>query len=138
MKRLETTIRNTRAELTHISTAVDRFAANCGLSKDVVADLQVALNEVLTNIIDYGYTDVAEHEIRICLEVSGDVLEAAIEDDGVAFDPLRRAAPDLNAPLRERRVGGLGIHFVKNLMNETHYDRVGDRNRLVLRKRLRV
>lgn len=136
MKAVDIAVRNRLEELPRVSAAVDEFAAECGLDGDVLADLQVAVSEVLTNIVDYGYTDDADHEIRIRLEFTGAALEATIEDDGVAFDPLRRDAPDLSAPLHERRIGGLGIHFVKNLMNEARYERVGDRNRLVLRKQL--
>lgn len=136
MSQIETTIRNRREEFPRVVDAVDRFAAEHRLSDDVVGDMQVALDEVLTNIVEYGYTDDADHEIRIRLRVIENVLEATIEDDGVPFNLLESPAPDVTAPLSERRVGGLGIHFVKNLMNEISYDRAGGRNRLVLRKNL--
>jgi len=133
----ETIIRNRREDLGRAVAAVDRFAIQCRLKQDIVADLQVALSEVLTNIVDYGYADDdAEHEIRIRLRMIGNVLEATIEDDGIPFNPLQRNAPDMSAPLSERRIGGLGIHFVKNLVSEMRYDRVGNRNCLVLRKSL--
>jgi serine/threonine-protein kinase RsbW len=64
------------------------------------------------------------------------VLTAKIEDDCAPFDPLGVAAPDLRPSLKDRRVGGLGIHFVRNLMSEVSYARVGARNRLVLRRTL--
>lgn len=136
MSQTETTIRNRREEISRVVDAVDRFAAEHRLSVDDVGDLQVALDEILTNIVDYGYTDDADHEIRIRLQVIGNVLEATIVDDGFAFNPLESQAPDVRAPLHERRVGGLGIHFVKNLMTEITYDRVDGRNLLVLRKNL--
>ncbi|HSE02134.1 MAG TPA: ATP-binding protein [Burkholderiales bacterium] len=132
----ETTIRNRREELTRVVEAVNRLAAEHHLIAEVVKDMQVALDEVLSNIVDYGYADDAEHEIRIRLRLLDNVLEATIEDDGVPFNPLDRGAPDTRAPLRERRIGGVGLHFVKNLMSEVRYDRVGNRNRLVLRKKL--
>jgi anti-sigma regulatory factor (Ser/Thr protein kinase) len=136
MSQSETVVRNRREEIARVVNLVDRFAAENRLSSDIVGDLQVALDEILTNIVDYGYTDDAEHEIRVRLRVIDGVLEATIEDDGFPFNPLERQAPDLSAPLGRRRVGGLGIHFVKNLMTEILYDRVGDRNLLVLRKNL--
>ncbi|MGH8701072.1 MAG: ATP-binding protein, partial [Burkholderiales bacterium] len=61
-----------------------------------------------------------------------------IEDDGVPFNPLAMPAPDVSTPLRERRVGGIGIHFVRSLMDGVAYDRAGERNRLVLTKRLKT
>jgi serine/threonine-protein kinase RsbW len=136
MNHVETTIRNRREEFSRVVEAVDQLAAEHHLDAEVVGDMQVALDELLTNIVDYGYTDDAEHEIYIRLRVLDNALEATIEDDGVPFNPLESAALDTSAPLRERRVGGVGLHFVKNLMNEVRYDRIGDRNRLVLRKKL--
>lgn len=136
MGQIETTIRNRREELRKVIEAVDRIAAEHHLDADVVGDMQVALDEVLKNIVDYGYTDDAEHEIRMRLRVVDSAIEATIEDDGVPFNPLESAVPDTRAPLRERRIGGIGLHFVKNLMSEVSYNRIGDRNRLVLRKKL--
>lgn len=136
MRQTETTIRNRREEFTRVVEAIDRIAAEHQLAGDVVGDMQVALDEVLANLVDYGYTDEAEHEIRIRLRVLDNVIEATIEDDGVPFNPLESAVPDTRAPLRERRIGGVGLHFVKNLMSEVSYNRIGDRNRLVLRKKL--
>lgn len=74
--------------------------------------------------------------VRIRLNVLDNVLEATIEDDGMPFNPVESAVPDVHASTRERRIGGVGLHLVKNLMSEVRYNRVGDRNRLVLRKRL--
>ena len=136
MSQTDTTIRNRREEFERVVEAVDRIAAEHHLAADVVNDMQIALDEVLTNIVNYGYTDEAEHEIRIRLRVLDRVIEATIEDDGIPFNPLESAAPDTHAPLRERRIGGVGLHFVKNLMSVVSYNRVGDRNCLVLRKKL--
>ncbi len=60
---------------------------------------------------------------------------AEISDDGVAFDPLKVPPPDLTADLESRPIGGLGVHFVKTLMDEVAYRREGDRNVLTMRKR---
>lgn len=136
MSQTDTTIRNRREEFRKVVEALDRLAAEHHLDADVVGDMQVALDEVLTNIVDYGYTDDAEHEIRIRLRVLGSTIEATIEDDGAPFNPLESAVPDSRAPLRERRIGGIGLHFVKNLMSEVSYNRVAGHNRLVLRNKM--
>lgn len=140
MKPVGTTIHNRHEEFERIVDAIDRFAIEHRLAADVVSDVQLALDEVLTNIVDYGYTDDAKHEIHVGLSIDeGEgVLEATIEDDGVPFNPLETAPPDTSARLQARRIGGVGLHFVKNLMDEVSYDRVGDRNRLVLKKNLAV
>lgn len=136
MNEVEAVIRNRRDDLIRVQRAVDQLAAECHLAPPVVGDIQVALDEIVTNIMDYGYDDKGEHEIRIFLKVLGNILEATVEDDGVPFNPLGIAVPDTRSALRDRKVGGVGIHFVKNLMSEVTYDRVGDWNRLVLRKKL--
>lgn len=137
MSVIDTTILNRREELARVASVLDRIGADHQVAPAVLADVRIALDEVMTNIIKYGYTDDAEHAIRLSFRVLGDVLETVIEDDGIAYNPLTSPAPDVKAPLHARRVGGLGVHFVKNLMNEVEYERVGGRNRLVLKKKLR-
>jgi serine/threonine-protein kinase RsbW len=133
---VELTIVNRGSEIARVAGEVDRLGIEYRIAEDALADIQVALDEVLTNVIDYGYADGAEHLISVRLQVVDGVFEATIEDDGRPFDPLASAPPDLNAALRERTVGGLGVHFVKNLMTDVVYERIGGHNRLVLRKRI--
>jgi anti-sigma regulatory factor (Ser/Thr protein kinase) len=123
-------------QLPRVSGMVDALAAARNIAAAATADMQVALDEVLSNIIKYGYVDTGEHEIDVSLEVVGDVLEAKVIDDGVEFDPLATAPPYLASGLHERRVGGLGIHFARALMTEVLYARRDGRNHVTLRKRL--
>jgi anti-sigma regulatory factor (Ser/Thr protein kinase) len=132
---VEITIVNRRAEFARVTSLVDQLGVEHRLPRGVIADVCIALDEILTNITDYAYSDDAEHEIHIRFEALDNVLEAVIEDGGAPFNPLAIPAPDVSAPLHERRVGGVGIHFVRNLMDEVTYERAGERNRLVLRKR---
>lgn len=134
LERLELVIANRVEELTRVATQLDDLAARHGLPGDAVADMHVALDEVLANVLSHAYDDAATHEIRVALVVYPGALEAEVEDDGRAFDPLTVPAPDRSSPLAEREVGGLGIHFVRNLLSGLAYSRVGDRNRLVLTK----
>jgi serine/threonine-protein kinase RsbW len=138
MSQCELVIRNERSEFARVVDAVERFATEHRLPQEVRTDMQIALDEILTNIVSYAYADRAEHRIRIGLRLTDDVLEATVEDDGTPFNPLEGPQPDLRAPLKERAVGGVGLHFVRNLMHELTYDRAGDRNRLVLRRNLRT
>lgn len=138
MTTVETTITNRRAELVRVTKLVDDLAATHRLPADAVADMNIALDEVLTNIIEYAYDGEGDgvREIRVRLRVDDDVVEAEVVDDGRPFDPTTRGPVDVQTPLRERRVGGLGIHFVQRLMTNITYARAGDQNRLVLTKRL--
>jgi serine/threonine-protein kinase RsbW len=137
MNAVAITIANIPDELARVRAAVDRFAAANQLSLDEAADLHVALDEILTNIIKYGYTDDRPHEICVQLGVERGMLVVTIEDDGRAFDPLMLPEPDVNISLRQRQPGGLGIHFVRKLMTEVKYNRSANINRLVLKRELK-
>jgi serine/threonine-protein kinase RsbW len=129
-------ITNERVELARVKEGVDRFAAAHGVPSTVLADLQVSLDEVLSNIISYGYADAATHEIVIQLRIADGALHAVIEDDGAPFDPLAVPLADVETDLSKRAVGGLGIRFVRALNDEVRYERAGNRNRLSLRRNL--
>jgi anti-sigma regulatory factor (Ser/Thr protein kinase) len=134
LERIEMVIASRPEELARVTARLDDLAARLRLPRDAVADMNVALDEVLTNVLSHAYDDAGAHEIRIALAVYPGALQAEVEDDGRPFDPLTIAPPDRTAPLAERKVGGLGIHFVRNLLSELAYQRIGDRNRLVLTK----
>jgi anti-sigma regulatory factor (Ser/Thr protein kinase) len=108
------------------------------LSSRIVHNFCIAFDEILSNIVKYGYKDQARHEISVRLELSGDHLVAEIVDDGEPFDPLSAPAPRLHGGVDERPVGGLGIYFVRTLMDDVEYERRNDRNVLVLSKRVPV
>ncbi len=137
MTTIDRTVAGDAGGIAMVMQLVDDLAAECDLPASAVTDMQVALDEVLANIVSYAHPDGSAHDDpRASHRDPGSVLEAEVEDDGQPFDPLTVPAPDLSAPLADRQVGGLGIHFVKRLMSEVRYARVGDRNRLVLRRRL--
>lgn len=133
MGAVETSILNKIRDLARMPELVERFASEHQLSPNVVFGMNVALDEMLSNIIKYGYADDAIHEIRVRLRVDGPMVIAEIEDDGRPFDPLAAPAADVDAPAGERKVGGLGIHIVRKLMSQMDYARIDGRNRLVMK-----
>jgi anti-sigma regulatory factor (Ser/Thr protein kinase) len=96
----------------------------------------LAIEEIVTNCIHYGYDDAGDHTIEITLSVSDGTLTMTVVDDGHEFDPLARETPDLQAPAEDRPVGGLGIHLLRNLADGMVYERRDGTNRLTLTKRL--
>ena len=122
------TIANQLAELQRAAGLIEAFALEHGLPTKAAFELHLALDEWLTNVISYGYEDGDPHTIRVCLqrEPAGVALE--VEDDGRPFDPLSVAPPDLDRPLEERPIGGLGIHLVRKVMDRLAYERRGDKN----------
>jgi anti-sigma regulatory factor (Ser/Thr protein kinase) len=122
--------------VTRVRELLDGLARMHRLHPDVVADMQVALDEVLSNILRHGFVDGAPHRIEVALSVDAQTLTADVADDCAPFDPLAAPPPDRGTSLKDRQIAGLGVHFIRSLMNEVSYARVGARNQLVLRKSL--
>ena len=108
-----------------------------GLSKKCIFEANLALDELFTNIISYGFDDKNEHTIRITISLQNDELVFNIEDDGMPFNPTEAETPDLECTIEECRIGGLGIHLAKNLMDEVCYQRCKDKNILTLKKNIK-
>ncbi len=127
------TLANNLSELPRLQTALAEFAEKGGLSKGILHDLELILEEIVVNIISYAYAEAARHEIFLTLATEGNDLVVRVQDDGRAFDPLKVPEPDLNVPLEARPIGGLGMHLVRNLAREVRYERVQGRNILTLK-----
>lgn len=112
----------------------ERFAAANGVGDVVVQRFCLALDEILTNIVSYGYEEGSKDpRIRVDFGLGDGCLEVRVEDNGLSFNPLVDAeAPDLALPVEERPIGGLGIHLAKNLIHDISYRRVRNRNCLTL------
>ena len=130
------TLKNDLSELARIAEEIEAHGRSCGWPAKWILNLNISLDELITNIVSYGYRDSDEHEIRITLTDLSGSLVTVLEDDGIAFDPFTDAPnPDLNASVEERRIGGLGVYFVKTLMDEATYERFDNGNRITLVQR---
>jgi anti-sigma regulatory factor (Ser/Thr protein kinase) len=134
--RVAITVGNRVDEIGAAAQLAREFGARHGLSSATIHDLCVAFDEVISNIVKYGYRDDARHEIGVQLEIAGADVVAEIVDDGVAFDPLSVPPPQLEGGIDERPIGGLGIYLLRQLMSEVRYARRGDRNVLMMKKRI--
>jgi anti-sigma regulatory factor (Ser/Thr protein kinase) len=134
--RLFLTLRSTITEIERLSREFGQFADRHGLAHEVRFSMNVALEEVVTNIISHGYKDRDDQLIVVEVVVTPGELTAWVEDEAPAFNPLELLPPDVTAPLEQRRPGGLGIHIAKKLMDRLHYTHSNGKNRLELRKRL--
>jgi len=99
--------------------------------------VNLALDEAVTNIVQYAYDDPKGRELIVRLEVAGNELRGDVIDEGRAFNPLDVALPDLTAPLADREPGGLGIHLVRSLIDRLSYRREDGKNVLTMTKRIR-
>ena len=87
-------------------------------------------------MISYAYDDEDEHIIDVVLSTDGERFIVSVTDEGVEFDPFARKEPEVNTSLEEREIGGLGIHLIRNLMDDYSYRRVGGKNVTTLMKRI--
>lgn len=129
------TLRNDLDEIGRLAEALERFAAEHAVGPATLNAVNVALEEIVTNVISYAY-DGGAHAIRVEFWVDEGSVYAVVTDDGRAYDPLQRPDPDVDAPLEERSIGGLGVMLVKRLMDQATYERRGGTNVLTVRKRL--
>jgi serine/threonine-protein kinase RsbW len=99
--------------------------------------VNLALDEIVTNIILHGYEPEQMEPISVRMEAADGELRSQVRDSGRAFNPLDAPLPDLTGPLEKRTLGGLGIHLVRSLMDTVEYQREGAKNVLTIRKRIR-
>jgi serine/threonine-protein kinase RsbW len=131
------TIGADRSEVARVNAAFAEFADAHALPASVRRSLNVVLDELLTNTSEYGFGGGrAGGEVTVEAELRTDRVSVTLTDDGRPFDPFAVAAPDTALPVEERRIGGLGIHLVRRMMDEVSYHRRADRNVVVLTKLL--
>jgi anti-sigma regulatory factor (Ser/Thr protein kinase) len=128
------TLRNDVAEIERLSQAIGEMGA--ALPKDAVGEIQLAAEELVTNVIRHGYETGQPGTVDVLLRLDAGGFWMQVRDRGRPFDPLSKPDPDVTAPVEERKVGGLGILLVKRLMDEVHYRRVGDENVIETLKRV--
>ncbi|HEY1362692.1 MAG TPA: ATP-binding protein [Xanthobacteraceae bacterium] len=130
----EIRIANRLSEIERVASLVDEFGARHSLSNEILVALNVSLDEIINNIISYGYEDAGHHDIVVRLNLRSSDIEVVIEDDGKPFNPLLAPAPDF---ADKSRLGGVGLHFVRKLMDRLEYVRAGEVNQLRLMKRMK-
>ena len=133
---LRFTLKNRLAEIARLGERLGEFAAVHQLAPSVLYDLNLALEEAVTNIISHGYSDHREHEILVRIRVESGEVIAEVKDDAPAFNPLTAPDADVTTPLDERTAGGLGIHLMRKLMDEIEYQRLEDGNLLIMKKNI--
>lgn len=114
---------------------IEAEAQAAGVPATLLAEFRLCLDELLVNVVNHGAPG-SDSEITVHYRVGPDGVWAEIVDAGPAFDPLSLPEPDVEAPLDARVPGGLGIYFVRRLMDEVVYERRDAFNRLRLAKRV--
>ncbi len=133
---LEIIIRAVIAEIPQLNEELEQFLSANSLGMNDILDIQLAVEEAVTNTIKHGYHG-KEGIIRIHASVTGDLAKIIIRDSATPFNPLLLPPPDITAPAEDRPIGGLGVMLIRNLMDEVGYGFRNGENVLMLIRRKR-
>lgn len=123
-------------EINDLSLAIDQFSSQAGLSTSIKNQINLILEELYTNTINYGFSGIENGTVSIKLNIHNNVLEMLYQDNGIAFNPLENADPELMLSIEDKAIGGLGVFFVKAMTESAEYERDGGFNRLKMFKSL--
>jgi sigma-B regulation protein RsbU (phosphoserine phosphatase) len=129
-------LHNDVREIPRLADFVEEVAAGTSLGMADVMSLNLALEEAVTNVIMYAYPSGTDGLVDIEAAHTDGWLSFTVTDSGKPFDPTAAQPVDTSLPAEERPVGGLGIHLVRQIMDEVSYARIDDRNVLTLRKKV--
>lgn len=123
-------------ELPGVSEAVEVLGQEEDWSPNVSYAVVLALEEVATNVVRHGGGEEGTSEIEIEVVSTDEEVRVEVRDRGKPFDPFHDAPePDIDASIEDRKIGGLGVHFVRVLMDEASYRREDGRNHVTMVKR---
>jgi anti-sigma regulatory factor (Ser/Thr protein kinase) len=135
-KNKEFVIENQVGELPALAGKIDKLAEEWELSSALTMNVNLVIEEAVSNIIFYAFPDKNKHEIKISISADNKILTIKIADEGIPFNPLEQKQPDINLPAEERPVGGLGIFLMSQIMDKMQYSRKGNENILTLKKKI--
>ena len=128
------TIQSDISEIPSVSARLEEAMGAAGFSPEEVLDTQLAVEEIITNIIVHGYKTTGS-EIRLSGRFSGNGIVLEVADSAPAFDPLSIPEPELDGEVDDRKIGGLGIYLVRQVMDAVSYRHEDGKNILVMEKR---
>jgi len=128
------TLKSDISELKTLCRHLHHFGQVYGLSESLLSEINICLDELFTNIVLYGFKDDLEHLIRFRIHLNGNALILNIEDNGMPFNPLLKKDSELPADINKAKIGGLGIHIVRKIMDDIWYERKQGKNKLTMKK----
>ena len=132
--RKEIRIKNQVSELEKVAHFIEELGEELGLSMELQMNLNLVMEEMVSNVIFYAYPQGVEEEIELLAKSDGKELTFVLSDKGREFDPTMKDDADPNVNPAERDLGGMGIFIVKNIMNEVTYQRLEGKNLLTMKK----
>ena len=132
--RKEMCIKNRVEELERVARFIDEIGEELSLDMELQMNLNLVMEEMVSNIIFYAYPEGVEATIELLAECDGKELTLILSDQGRAFDPTLKENFNMDVNPAERELGGMGIFIVKNIMNQVTYQRLEGRNLLTMKK----
>lgn len=129
-------IANQLEQLTLMASFVEEVCEELELGADLVFNLNLVLEEAVTNVIMYAFPQGGDHVIELTAHSADGMLTLTVKDDGIAFDPTEVPEADVTLSAEERSIGGLGIFLIRQIMNEVSYQREEGHNILTMKKLL--
>ena len=133
---IELRLENKLSEINRCLQALTEMCERFKLPQEVQNNFSVVLDDLLNNVISYAFDDDETHSIDIVLSTDSQRFIVSVTDEGVEFDPFLRLDPDTDSGIEDRMIGGLGIHLIRNLMDDYSYRRVDGKNITTLMMRL--
>ncbi|GAB4539176.1 MAG: hypothetical protein Fur002_03820 [Anaerolineales bacterium] len=121
--------------LDEIRQLVAEVARQSGFSDKEIYSLQLAADEAASNIIEHAYAGVADARFEVACEERGGALVITMRDTGKSFNLSSVKEPNVRAGLSKRKIGGLGVYLMRQLMDEVKYQSIGAENVLTMTKR---
>jgi anti-sigma regulatory factor (Ser/Thr protein kinase) len=129
-------LKNELAELKSLHQHLTEWGDSIQLATDSISRINICLDELFTNIVSYGFEDDLEHIVEFTIIADNNQVTISIEDSGVEFNPLEKVDPDFPENVEEAKIGGLGIHIIRKLMDNVNYERKKGKNCLTMKKKL--
>jgi anti-sigma regulatory factor (Ser/Thr protein kinase) len=108
--------------LAKIAKFVTQAAVQAGLNETAIFAVQMSVDEACSNIIEHAYGGENIGDIDCTCKIDSQGLTVILHDWGAPFDPEKVPEPDLTSPLEKRKEGGLGLFFIRKLMDEVHFE----------------
>ena len=134
--KFEIILTNGLAGIEQLASALDHFFDQQGIADQVKNQVNLVLEELYTNSVNYGFAGISNGYVEIALINKGSYLEMVYQDNGIAYDPLQTADPELQLSVEDRPIGGLGVFFVKAMTDHVEYMRDGGFNIVKMTKNL--
>ncbi len=132
----EIKLKNQVGELERVAQFIEEISEELGLSMELQMNLNLVMEEMVSNVIFYAYPEGTDAEIELMVEDDGKELTFVLSDQGREFDPTLKEDADIDVNPIDREIGGMGILIVKNIMNKVTYQRLDGKNLLTMKKEI--